>query len=114
MGRYDPRPARLAVSSQLAKLNQSQKFMTLWRWYSYDTLLKRLAYDLERMAFECGLLIRVPNPVMGQGCPFRGRFPIANGTSWKFSASRLRRVSQAYNLQSVLDLTGLALLAARR
>jgi hypothetical protein len=38
-GSYDPRPERLAVSSRLAKIPKSLRFMTLWGWYSCETLL---------------------------------------------------------------------------
>jgi hypothetical protein len=43
--------------------------------YSYETLLERLAYTLKYMAFEFGLLVSAQKPILGQGCPFRGRFP---------------------------------------
>jgi hypothetical protein len=57
MGRYWTRPARLAVSSRLAKLIKSLRFMTCGRLYVYDTLLERLAYNLKHIAFEFGLLV---------------------------------------------------------
>jgi hypothetical protein len=57
MGSYDTRPAPLTVSSQLAKLTKSQRFMTLWRLYVYDTLLKRLTQDLQDMAAALRQLI---------------------------------------------------------
>jgi hypothetical protein len=38
-----------------------------------NTFVNRLAYDLERVVFECGPLISVPNPVMGQERRFRGK-----------------------------------------
>ncbi len=50
MGRYWTRPERLAVGSRSAKLTKSQRFMTLWRLSSYDTLLWQLAQDLQPMA----------------------------------------------------------------
>jgi hypothetical protein len=49
MGSYRPRPERLAVSSLRAKLAKSLRFMMLWRLYSYDTLLERLAQHLQDM-----------------------------------------------------------------
>jgi hypothetical protein len=48
MGRYDTRPARLAVSSLSAKVVKSLGFKTLWRLrlrlYVYDTPLQRLVF----------------------------------------------------------------------
>jgi hypothetical protein len=43
MGRYETRPAQLRVKSLRAKPAKSLKLRTLWRWYSYETLLQRLA-----------------------------------------------------------------------
>jgi hypothetical protein len=52
MSGYWTRPELLAVSSRLAKLTISLKFRTLWRLYSDETLLKRLAQDLQDVAAE--------------------------------------------------------------
>jgi hypothetical protein len=46
MGSYWARPEWLAVSSRFTNLAKSQKFMTLWRLYSCETLLEGLAQDL--------------------------------------------------------------------
>jgi hypothetical protein len=73
-GEWTP-PERLAVSSRLAKLIKSLRFMTCGRLYLYDTLLERLAYDLEHMEFGFGSPVSGLNPVMGHGGPFRGKAP---------------------------------------
>jgi hypothetical protein len=52
MGCYETRPERLAVSSLRAKPARSLELRTLWRLYSYETLLERLPQDLEPMACE--------------------------------------------------------------
>jgi hypothetical protein len=57
MGGYGTRPNRASVSSRLAKLPKSQTLMTLWRLYSYDTLLEGLAPDLQDVAAELRQLI---------------------------------------------------------
>jgi hypothetical protein len=59
-------PERLTSSSRLAKLRKSLKIMTLWRLYSYETLLERLAQDLQDMAAELGELIQEEHAMMGQ------------------------------------------------
>ena len=66
MGRYWTRPARLAVSSQLAKLIKSLRFMTCGRLYVYDTLLERLAQDLEHMTAKLGQFIQEEHAVVRQ------------------------------------------------
>jgi hypothetical protein len=43
-GRLVVRPELLTVSSRLAKLRKSIKIMTLWRLYSYETLLGRCSH----------------------------------------------------------------------
>jgi hypothetical protein len=64
MGSYSTRPKRLAVNSRTAKLTKSLKFMTLWRLYSYDTLLERLAQDLQDVAVELRQFIQQEHPVV--------------------------------------------------
>jgi hypothetical protein len=66
MGRYWTRPARLAVSSRLAKLIKSLRFMTCMRLYVYDTLLERLPQDLQDMAAELGEFIQEEDAIVGQ------------------------------------------------
>jgi hypothetical protein len=48
----DSPPERLAVRSLRAKLKKSLALRTLWRLYSYETLLEWLAHHLEPMATE--------------------------------------------------------------
>jgi hypothetical protein len=66
MGSCRPRLEWLAVSSRLAKLTKSQRFMTLWRLYVHDTILERLAQDLEHMTAELGQFIQEEDAVVGQ------------------------------------------------
>jgi hypothetical protein len=64
--RYWIRPERLAISSRLAKLIKSQRFMTLWRLYVYETLLERLPQHFEHIASELDEFIEVENTVVRQ------------------------------------------------
>ena len=66
MGGYWTRAEWLAVNSRLAKLTKSQRFMTLWRLYSCDTLLEGLAQDLQDMAAELGPCIQEQHAIVGQ------------------------------------------------
>jgi hypothetical protein len=66
MGGSWTRPDRLAVSSRLAMLTKSFGFMTCGRLYVYETLLERLAQDLQDVAAELRLLIQKENPVVRQ------------------------------------------------
>jgi hypothetical protein len=66
MGSYGIRPERLAVSSRLAKLRKSLRVMTLWRWYVYETLLKRLTQHLQNMAAALRQLVQEEHPVVRQ------------------------------------------------
>jgi hypothetical protein len=67
MGSYWTRPKRLAVSSLKANPAKSLELRTLWRLYSYDTLLKRLPQDLQDVAAELRPLIQKEHAVVGQG-----------------------------------------------
>jgi hypothetical protein len=51
---YRPLPEPLAVIIQAAESTKMQRFMTCGRLYSYDTLLERLAQDLQDMAVARG------------------------------------------------------------
>jgi hypothetical protein len=66
-GRLVVRPELLTVSSRLAKLRKSIKIMTLWRLYSYETLLEGLAQDFQDVAAELGEFIQKEIPVVRQG-----------------------------------------------
>jgi hypothetical protein len=66
MGSYCPRPERLTVSSLRAKLAKSWQLSTFWRLYLYETLLARLAQDLQNVAAELWQLIQKENAVVRQ------------------------------------------------
>jgi hypothetical protein len=66
MSGYGPRPARLAVSSRMAKSTKSPRVRTLWRLYLCDALLKRLAQDLEDVTPALRACIPKEHPVVGQ------------------------------------------------
>jgi hypothetical protein len=66
MGSYWTWPELLMVSSLMAKLTKSLRFRTLWRLYSDETLLERLAQDLEDMAAELGPCIQEEHAMVGQ------------------------------------------------
>ncbi len=66
MGSYWTRPELLAVSSRLAKPTISLRLRTLWRLYSYETLLDRLAEDLQDVAVELWPFIQQEEAVVGQ------------------------------------------------
>jgi hypothetical protein len=66
VGSYGIRPERLALSSLRAKLSKSFRFMTLWRLYSDDTLLQRLAQDLEHMAAARRRLVGAEDGAVGE------------------------------------------------
>lgn len=51
MGSYWARPEWLAVSSRFANLTKSQRFMTLWRLYSYETLLEGVMENFQNVPF---------------------------------------------------------------
>jgi hypothetical protein len=71
MGGYDPRPARLAVTSRRAKSAKSLKLVTLWRLYLYETLLERLPRNLQDVAAELRLFIQEAHDVVREGQPAR-------------------------------------------
>jgi hypothetical protein len=50
MGDYWTRAERFSISSQLAKLTTSHRFITPWRLYSYETLLHPLAPHFQDVA----------------------------------------------------------------
>jgi hypothetical protein len=56
-------PESLAVIIRTAKSAKAERFMALWRLYLYDTLLKRLAQDVEDMASELGQFIQEEHAV---------------------------------------------------
>jgi hypothetical protein len=66
MGGYGTPPKQLALSSRSAKSIISLKLRTLWRLYSYDTLLERLPQDLEHMACTLRELIEAEDAMMRQ------------------------------------------------
>jgi hypothetical protein len=66
MGSYDTRPARLTVSSRLAKLSKSRRFMTCGRLYFCETLLEGLAQHLQDMAAALRQLIQQEHAVVRQ------------------------------------------------
>jgi hypothetical protein len=66
MGGYGTRPDGLAVSSRLANLIKSQRFMTLWRLSVNETLLEGLAQDLQDVAAELRQFIQKEHPVVRQ------------------------------------------------
>jgi hypothetical protein len=66
MGGYDTWPARLAASSLRAKFKKSLELRTLWRLYSYDTLLEGLAQHLQDVAPELRPFVQEKHPVVRQ------------------------------------------------
>jgi hypothetical protein len=66
MGGYGTRLEWLAVSSRSAKLAISLKLMTLWRLYVDETLLQRLAQDLEHMAAARRRLVGAEDGAVGE------------------------------------------------
>jgi len=73
MGRYWTRPARLAVSSRVAKLIKLLKFRTCGRSYLEDTLLEWLPQDLQDVAAELRQFIQAAHAVVREGHPARHR-----------------------------------------
>jgi hypothetical protein len=65
-GGYRLRPEPLAVVNRMAKSTKSLRLRTLWRLSSYDTLLERLAQDLQDMAAELGQFIQEEHAIVGQ------------------------------------------------
>jgi hypothetical protein len=63
----ESQPERLSVGSLRAKVKKTLEFITLWRLYSYATLLERLAQDLQDVAAELRQFIQQENAVVGQG-----------------------------------------------
>jgi hypothetical protein len=110
---YWTRSEPLKLSSRAAKVARRLRSRTPAKLYIYETLLERVAHNLKYIAFECGPPASALKPIMGQGRPFRGRFPDCDGLSSKFSASHSRRVSYTYNFADVLDLNSFEALAAR-
>jgi hypothetical protein len=66
MGSYWTRAERLAASSLRAKPAKSQRFMMFWRLYVCETLLERLAQDLQDMAAALGPCIQEEHAIVGQ------------------------------------------------
>jgi hypothetical protein len=64
LGSYWTRAEWLAGYSRLAKFTKSQRVMTLWRLYVCDTLLERLAQDLQRVAAEFRQFIQEQNAIV--------------------------------------------------
>jgi hypothetical protein len=66
MGGSWTRPERLMVSSPMAKSAISRRLKTLWRLYACDTLLERLAQDVEDVAAELRQFIENEHAMVGE------------------------------------------------
>jgi hypothetical protein len=62
---YCTRPDSLTLSSRIAKVLRRLRFSTPAKLYIYDTLLERLAQDLEDMAAELGQFIQEEHAIVG-------------------------------------------------
>jgi hypothetical protein len=62
---YCTRPDSLTLSSRAAKAVKVLIFSTPAKLYIYDTLLERLAQDLEDMAAELGQFIQEEHAIVG-------------------------------------------------
>ena len=108
MGGYWNQAELLAVNSRTAKFTKSQRFITLWRLYVDETLLERLAQDLEDLAAELQPLIQKENAMVRQQHLARqwhqaaeqGVMPSSNSTGRTYCAWILL----IYPLQGFLDM----------
>jgi hypothetical protein len=66
MGAYPPLPEPLVVIIRAAKCIIIQRFMTCGRLYSCDTLLERLAQDLEHMTAKLRQFIQEEDAIVSQ------------------------------------------------
>src|SRR5688500_13063900 len=66
MGGYRSLPKPLAVSSRLAMLTKSHRFMTCGRLSVENTILERLAQHFEHMPLALGELIQKQHAMVGQ------------------------------------------------
>ena len=90
MGGCWTRAERLSISSRLAKLTKSQRLMTLWRLYVYETLLKRLTQPFQDVASELRQLIQEEHAVVRQRHLARhGEVPAADQTMPGVDATRM-------------------------
>jgi hypothetical protein len=96
MGRYNPRPVRLAVSSRFAKLSKSLRVMTLWRLSVDETLLERWPPDLQDVAAARRPCLQGKHTIEARKTsPCRGRGPaliVRAGSRHCGTTPRWRRV----------------------
>jgi hypothetical protein len=63
---YCTRPDSLKLSSRTAKVARRLRFTTPEKLYVYETLLERLAQDLQDMATKLGPFIQEEHAIVGQ------------------------------------------------
>ena len=66
VGSHRPLPEPTGVMSRAANATKALRFRTTARLYAYDTLLDRLAQDLEHMTVKLGEFTQEAHSVVGQ------------------------------------------------